>query len=59
MPVLWNSDDLMSIPAMIGVCERGKGTIFNAGCCEWVSGLIRNDFFTEKITQNVLNRFGK
>ncbi|MBO2462101.1 N,N-dimethylformamidase beta subunit family domain-containing protein [Actinomadura violacea] len=41
--------------AMIGVFERG-GTVFNAGTCEWVSGLIARDPFTERITHNVLRR---
>lgn len=36
--------------------SKGKGYIFNAGTCEWVKGLIREDVFTETITKNVLNR---
>ncbi|NED08246.1 hypothetical protein G3I55_42200 [Streptomyces sp. SID6648] len=44
--------------AMIGVFEHG-GTVFNAGTCEWVSGLIHRDPFTERITHNVLRRFTK
>ena len=43
--------------AMIGVCEVGKGTVFNAGCSEWVSGLIHQDYFVEQITRNVLSRY--
>jgi hypothetical protein len=42
--------------AMVAVFSRGKGTVFNAGCCEWVTGLIKRDFFVEQITRNVLNR---
>ena len=45
--------------SMIGVCKTGDGEIFNAGCCEWVSGLIKRDFFVEQVTRNVLNRFLK
>jgi hypothetical protein len=36
---------------------RGAGEVFNAGCCQWVSGLIRRDPAVEQITRNVLNRF--
>jgi hypothetical protein len=42
---------------MIGAFTREHGEVFNAGTCEWVNGLIRRDWFTERITQNVLNRF--
>jgi hypothetical protein len=45
--------------AMIGAFTRGAGTVFNAGTCEWVSGLIHRDPFTERITRNVLHRFLK
>jgi len=50
------ADDLEHGAAMVAVFNRGKGTVFNAGCCEWVSGLIKRDFFVEQITRNVLNR---
>jgi hypothetical protein len=36
---------------------RGKGEVVTAGTCEWVMGLRRNDFFTTRITRNVLDRF--
>ena len=36
---------------------RGKGEVVTAGTCEWIMGLKRNEFFTTKITRNVLNRF--
>ena len=36
---------------------RGKGEVVTAGTCEWIMGLKRNEFFTSKITRNVLNRF--
>lgn len=42
---------------MIAVCQIGKGTVFNAGTCEWVAGLGQGDFATQKITANVLNHF--
>jgi hypothetical protein len=37
---------------------RGKGGVFNAGACEWVAGLIDRDRSVERITRNVLDRFG-
>ena len=40
----------------MAVFHRGKGTVFNVGCSEWVSGLIERDYFVEQITRNVLNR---
>ncbi|MER5686347.1 N,N-dimethylformamidase beta subunit family domain-containing protein [Streptomyces sp. NPDC002205] len=43
--------------AMIATFSRGSGTVFNAGSCEWVNGLIHRDPFTERITRNVLDRF--
>jgi hypothetical protein len=36
---------------------RGRGEVVTAGTCEWVMGLKRNDFFTCRITLNVLERF--
>lgn len=42
---------------MIVSLNRGKGSIFNAASCEWVSGLIERDPFVERITHNVLARF--
>ena len=44
--------------AMVAIFDREQGTVFNAGCTEWVSGLIKRDFFVEQITRNVLNKFG-
>lgn len=41
---------------MVAEYSRGDGTVFNAGSCEWVQGLVNHDFFTEKITRNVLTR---
>ncbi len=42
---------------MIAYFERGKGSVFNAGSCEWVAGLIEHDPFVERLTKNVLKRF--
>lgn len=38
--------------------KRGKGEVFTAGTCEWVSGLVRHDWQVERVTRNVLDRFG-
>lgn len=38
--------------------KRGKGEGFNAGTCEWVQGLIKRDWYVEKVTHNVLARLG-
>lgn len=42
---------------MIVTFQRGAGTVFHAGSCEWVAGLKCKDYCTETITRNVLNRF--
>ena len=44
---------------MIVSFRKGKGEVFTAGTCEWVAGLIDRDPFVERITRNVLDRFGK
>ncbi|MFG2045590.1 N,N-dimethylformamidase beta subunit family domain-containing protein [Dactylosporangium sp. NPDC048998] len=36
---------------------RGEGEVFNAGSCEWVAGLLRQDPMVERVTCNVLNRY--
>jgi hypothetical protein len=36
---------------------RGDGAVFNAGSCEWVSGLIERDPMIERLTHNVLTRY--
>lgn len=43
---------------MIVSWKRGKGEIFTAATCEWIMGLTRRDSQVEKITRNVLDRFG-
>jgi hypothetical protein len=42
---------------MIVHFRRGKGQVFQAGTCEWVTGLLRGDAMVEKVTRNVLDRF--
>ncbi|KIW18235.1 hypothetical protein PV08_02523 [Exophiala spinifera] len=42
---------------MVASVAKGQGQIFCAGTAEWVVGLIKKDFFTQKITTNVLDRF--
>lgn len=37
--------------------KKGKGEVFHAATCEWVSGLQKRDAATERVTRNVLNRF--
>lgn len=37
--------------------RKGDGQVFTAATCEWVAGLLRNDFHTTTITSNVLDRF--
>ncbi|MDM4766848.1 N,N-dimethylformamidase beta subunit family domain-containing protein [Pelomonas sp. SE-A7] len=42
---------------MVVAFQRGRGQVFNAGCCAWVTGLIRRDVSVEGITNNVLRKF--
>ncbi|KAM0082291.1 hypothetical protein ACKRZS_005547 [Fusarium odoratissimum] len=42
---------------MVASFTREDGEVFCAGSCEWVSGLIHKDVFTEIITRNVLDKF--
>ncbi|KRV08790.1 hypothetical protein AXX04_08545 [Pseudomonas aeruginosa] len=69
----WEVDDLLQLAfgpnppeyikdkrygsGMIASFRKGAGTVFNAGSCEWVNGLIQRDCFTEAITRNVLEHF--
>ena len=41
--------------AVMGVFTRGKGTVFNAGVCDWAYGLDR-DPLVQRVTRNVLER---
>ena len=42
---------------MVASMIKGKGQVFCVGTADWEVGLIKRDFFTEKITMNVLNQF--
>src|SRR4029079_15527147 len=42
---------------MIVHFNRGKGQVFHAGTCEWVTGLLRSAEMVEKVTRTVLDRF--
>jgi hypothetical protein len=37
--------------------ERERGRVFNAGSSTWVRGLEMDDYYTQQITKNVLDRF--
>jgi hypothetical protein len=50
-------DNVRRGSGMIACFDRGKGSVFNAGSCEWVSGLIERDPYVERLTNNVLSRF--
>jgi hypothetical protein len=38
--------------------KRGKGEVFNGGTTEWAHALAAQDPYVERITRNVLRRFG-
>jgi hypothetical protein len=42
---------------MIVHMTRGKGEVVTAGTREWVIGLKHNDFDTQQITRNILDKF--
>lgn len=44
--------------AVMVTFKRGRGEVFNAGTTEWVYGLKANNSFVDRITRNVLQRFG-
>jgi hypothetical protein len=44
--------------AMLASFKRGNGEVFNSGTTEWAHGLAARDPFVERITHNVLRRFG-
>jgi len=44
--------------AVMAAFRRGKGEVFNGGTTEWAHGLAAHDPFIERITRNVLLRFG-
>ena len=44
--------------AVMASFRRGKGEVFNGGTTEWAHALKAGDPFVERITRNVLTRFG-
>ncbi|ESX83771.1 N,N-dimethylformamidase beta subunit family domain-containing protein [Mesorhizobium sp. LNJC405B00] len=42
---------------MIVAFQKGRGSVFHAGSCEWVAGLQQHDPATCHVTRNVLDRF--
>jgi hypothetical protein len=44
--------------AVMAAFRRGAGEVFNGGTTEWAHGLAARDPFVERITRNVLRRFG-
>lgn len=44
--------------AVMASFRRGAGEVFNGGTTEWAHGLAAHDPFVERITRNVLTRFG-
>ncbi|MEQ8813476.1 MAG: hypothetical protein RLO51_29070 [Thalassobaculum sp.] len=42
---------------MVVSMRRGRGEVFTAGSCEWLTGLAKGDFYTQQITRNVIDRF--
>ncbi len=49
---------LMRGHAVMASFELGEGEVFNAGTTEWAHGLAARNPFVERITRNVLARFG-
>lgn len=52
-----NIEKLRYGAGMMATFTRGLGTVFNCGSCEWVLGLKKRDFATERVTRNILDRF--
>jgi len=51
-------DRILRGHAVMASFRRGRGEVFNGGTTEWAHGLAAGDPFIEKITRNVLQRFG-
>lgn len=49
---------LMRGHSVMATFTKGKGEVFNSGTTEWAHGLGVGDAFVEKITHNILARFG-
>ena len=62
--IAYGSDDedtqqkLMRGQAVMGTFKTKGGEVFNSGTTEWAHGLAAGDPFIEKITHNVMERFG-
>ena len=41
--------------AIMATFPSGRGSVFDNGCCNRVSGLIHGDFLVEQIARNVLD----
>jgi hypothetical protein len=50
-------DSLLRGAGMMVSFSKGNGEVFNSGCCNWVTGLMRDDEMVELVTHNVLRRF--
>lgn len=53
-----NRDRLTRGHAVMASFRRGEGEVFNCGATEWAHGLGAGDPYVERITLNVLVRFG-
>lgn len=53
-----NRERLQHGHAVMASFRRGNGEVFNAGTTEWVHGLATGDPYVDRITRNVLTRFG-
>ncbi|MFI4974109.1 MAG: N,N-dimethylformamidase beta subunit family domain-containing protein [Caulobacterales bacterium] len=51
-------DRILRGHAVMASFQRGAGEVFNGGTTEWAHGLKAKDPFVERITRNVLRRFG-
>lgn len=51
-------DRILRGHAVMAAFRRGEGEVFNGGTTEWAHGLAAHDPFIERITRNVLVRFG-
>jgi hypothetical protein len=51
-------DRILRGHAVIASFRRGRGEVFNGGTTEWAHALKARDPFIERITRNVLMRFG-
>jgi hypothetical protein len=51
-------DRILRGHAVMAAFRRGAGEVFNGGTTEWAHGLAAHDPFIERITRNVLRKFG-